>query len=319
VAISWDATGRVPAQCSYDDGLTVALRFSDASLVRSAAVDASAIGRSSALPLAPSGDANVLSIGIGVRTTATGLVHLPYRVATLSGSVLSGTIPVRLEGRGELSPELRTLLSLPYLGSGERSNSKDDAYFARAAVCLNATLASLARRPGSRVLDVGAGTGWAARHFAARGHWTVALDLSPDYLDTANHFLCLTDVSFDRVVADGDTLPFADRSFDLVFGSAVLHHAVSMPRLLRELGRMVAPGGRIVLVAESLRPIWQSEAAGLRQAANEIELGINEHCPTAVGYKLSCLRAGLRSVLQSCDSLLAAEPAGEAPPRGGRL
>jgi SAM-dependent methyltransferase len=53
--------------------------------------------------------------------------------------------------------------------------------------------------------------------------------------------------------ADAESLPFADRSFDLVLGHAVLHHLPDLERAFAEFHRVLRPGGRIVFAGEPSR------------------------------------------------------------------
>jgi SAM-dependent methyltransferase len=53
--------------------------------------------------------------------------------------------------------------------------------------------------------------------------------------------------------ADAESLPFADESFDLVLGHAVLHHLPNLDRAFAEFHRVLAPGGRIVFAGEPSR------------------------------------------------------------------
>ena len=53
--------------------------------------------------------------------------------------------------------------------------------------------------------------------------------------------------------ADAESLPFADESFDLVLGHAVLHHLPDLDRAFAEFRRVLRPGGRIVFAGEPSR------------------------------------------------------------------
>ena len=105
--------------------------------------------------------------------------------------------------------------------------------------------------PGARVLDVAAGTGLITRLLEARGHEVVALDLSAEMLTGARRRGATT------VLATAEALPFADATFDgLTFGYLLRY--VSDPLLtMRELARVVRPGGAIGMV-EFGRPrgVW---------------------------------------------------------------
>jgi ubiquinone/menaquinone biosynthesis C-methylase UbiE len=77
---------------------------------------------------------------------------------------------------------------------------------------------------GLRVLDYGCGHGMAAVVLARRGAHVTAFDLSPGYLEEARRRARANQVAIELVKADGEQLPFADSSFERVWGNAVLHH-----------------------------------------------------------------------------------------------
>jgi SAM-dependent methyltransferase len=103
----------------------------------------------------------------------------------------------------------------------------------------------LADVAGQRVLDLGCGHGMAAVVLARRGAQVTALDLSPGYLAEARRRCAANGVKAAFVQADGDRLPFADGSFDRIWGNAVLHH-LDLRTAGRELRRVLALGGRAV-------------------------------------------------------------------------
>jgi SAM-dependent methyltransferase len=107
--------------------------------------------------------------------------------------------------------------------------------------------AALARldRPPRRVLDIGTGTGKAARLVAARfpAAEVVGVDLSPAMVREARALLpsaLAARVRFD--VADAAALPFADAAFDLVV-------LLNMIPFAAELARVTVPGGRLVVAS----------------------------------------------------------------------
>ncbi len=107
-----------------------------------------------------------------------------------------------------------------------------------------------------RSLEIGAGTGYFSLNLARGGllHDVTCTDISPGMLSrlTANaRRLGLDDVT--AVQAEADALPFADGSFDLVLGHAVLHHLPDLDRAFAELHRVLSPAGRIVFAGEPSR------------------------------------------------------------------
>lgn len=95
---------------------------------------------------------------------------------------------------------------------------------------------------GRAVLDFGCGHGMAAVVLARAGARVTGLDLSHGYLCEARERARVNGVDAAFVRADGETLPFADRTFDAVWGNAILHH-LDLSRSAPELRRVLRPGG----------------------------------------------------------------------------
>ena len=96
--------------------------------------------------------------------------------------------------------------------------------------------------PGSRLLDIGCGTGLTLVLAARRGATPSGLDVSPGLLGIARERLP------DADLRDGDmeSLPFADASFDAVTGVNAFQFAGDPRRALAEAARVLRPGGRVV-------------------------------------------------------------------------
>jgi ubiquinone/menaquinone biosynthesis C-methylase UbiE len=105
-------------------------------------------------------------------------------------------------------------------------------------------------------LEIGSGTGYFSLNLVQLGviGKLTATDISPGMLDrlaTTAKALGLDDVT--TVVTEAETLPFADESFDLVLGHAVLHHIPDLDRAFAEFKRVLRPGGLIVFAGEPSR------------------------------------------------------------------
>jgi ubiquinone/menaquinone biosynthesis C-methylase UbiE len=105
--------------------------------------------------------------------------------------------------------------------------------------------------PGSRVLDVGCGTGSLAIA-AARGGASVVsgVDASPDMLDIARRKAKRAGVEAAFSLASAESLPWANASFDAVFNTIMFHHLPRPARLqcAREMRRVLQADGRLLVV-----------------------------------------------------------------------
>ncbi|HEY1186577.1 MAG TPA: class I SAM-dependent methyltransferase [Gemmata sp.] len=95
---------------------------------------------------------------------------------------------------------------------------------------------------GKRALDYGCGHGMAAVALARAGAAVTAFDLSPGYVNETRARAAANGVPVECLTADGEDLPFADASFDAVWGNAILHH-LDLARAGHELRRVLKPGG----------------------------------------------------------------------------
>jgi SAM-dependent methyltransferase len=102
--------------------------------------------------------------------------------------------------------------------------------------------------PGLNVLELGCGTGEFTRRVAPSGARVVALDLSGDLLAKAR---AKVGAAARFVRANAHVLPFADASFDVVYGCSILHH-LDVEVALREVWRVMRPGGRLVFSEPNL-------------------------------------------------------------------
>ena len=115
-----------------------------------------------------------------------------------------------------------------------------------------ATTEAVRAFPGERVLDLAAGTGTSSEPFADEGVRVVPCDFSFGMLQVGKNRR--PDLSF--TAGDATRLPFADESFDAVTISFGLRNVVDTVGALREMLRVVRPGGRIV-VCEFSSPTWK--------------------------------------------------------------
>ncbi len=97
--------------------------------------------------------------------------------------------------------------------------------------------------PGRRTVDVGCGEGRLARDLKQLGHHIIAVDSSPSLVAAAREF----DPSMDVRLADAAALPLEDASADLAVAFMSLQDMDEMPTAIREVARILEPGGRLCL------------------------------------------------------------------------
>jgi ubiquinone/menaquinone biosynthesis C-methylase UbiE len=192
--------------------------------------------------------------------------------------------------------------------------------------------------PGTRygrVLDVGAGTGFLLLNLWQEGmvQEAHALDISPGMLsvcvDNARQIGCDVQVR----VGDIEALPYPDGFFDLVVGHAVLHHIPDVRAALREVHRVLAPGGALFVageptlrgdrrarkvgrvthqavraVATVLPPLRPTPAGGPpsddERIANELQWEVDLHTFVPEMVSKLLLDVGFRSVRVETDELI---------------
>ena len=106
-----------------------------------------------------------------------------------------------------------------------------------------------------RSLEIGAGTGYFSLNLLQAGvvGEATCTDISPGMLRTLATNAQRLGLDVRTARADAESLPFADGSFDLVLGHAVLHHLPDLTKAFAEFHRVLAPGGRIVFAGEPSR------------------------------------------------------------------
>ena len=152
-----------------------------------------------------------------------------------------------------------------------RAASSYDRGFGRLVKeALPALLTGVAAGPGDRVLDLGSGTGLAAAAAARLGAEVVGVDFSPVMVAVAEQ----SHQGIDFRVGSVEELPFEEQVFDVAIANFALHHSGAPESVLREVHRVLAPGGRLGFT------VWAEpealEAFGLFFAAVEKHAGAVE-------------------------------------------
>ena len=118
------------------------------------------------------------------------------------------------------------------------------------------------------VLDVGSGTGNLVRRFLAHDVHVTATDLSTTLLDEVHGRFAATGRVTTTPLNGRDLHPLADDRFDVAASYSVLHHVPDYLALVREMARVVRPGGIVYIDHERSDESWTSAAyrAFLREA-----------------------------------------------------
>ena len=120
---------------------------------------------------------------------------------------------------------------------------------------LTKALGAEPRDPFADALEIGAGTGYFSLNLLQLGlaGRATATDISPGMLTRLERSAAELGLEVETVCAEAETLPFADASFDLVFGHAVLHHIPDLERAFAEFRRVLRPGGTVAFCGEPSR------------------------------------------------------------------
>lgn len=101
--------------------------------------------------------------------------------------------------------------------------------------------------PGDRVLEVCSGNGWAANRLSAAGYDVTAVDPSPGNVAAARSDASASGLTTRFHEGSATALPVPDGQFDLVYSQAALHRIADRPAALREIRRVLRPGGRVLI------------------------------------------------------------------------
>jgi SAM-dependent methyltransferase len=150
-------------------------------------------------------------------------------------------------------------------------------------------LAQLKIGPGTRLLDIGCGSGYAARMAAALGATVTGIDITPELLAIARERVPGADFRAGGM----DDLPFADGSFDAAVGFNAFPFADDPARAVAEAARVVRPGG--LVAATTFAEPERNESTALHLALEPLRAAQ----PAAAGhlpYSLS-VAGGLEQLL----------------------
>jgi SAM-dependent methyltransferase len=104
-------------------------------------------------------------------------------------------------------------------------------------------------------LEIGSGTGYFSLNLLQLGviERLTATDISPGMLERLAETAASLGLEAQTVATEAEQLPFADESFDIVFGHAVLHHIPDLDRAFAEFRRVLRPAGVVAFCGEPSR------------------------------------------------------------------
>jgi SAM-dependent methyltransferase len=186
--------------------------------------------------------------------------------------------------------------------------------------------------PGTRVLDVGCGSGLTLVLADRRGAIPSGLDISPGLLGIARERLPDAELR----ESDMESLPFGDAAFDAVVGVNAFQFAGDPRRALREAARVARPGGRVVaslfaapersqgtVVHEAMSalippdqaddhaPYALSAPGNLEAALADADLRVDSHGEVVCCWRYASLADAVRALLCSAGGARAIQAAGE--------
>lgn len=111
---------------------------------------------------------------------------------------------------------------------------------------------------GARLLEVGCGMGTDLLQFARGNAICTAVDLTPRSIAITRERFELYGEQGDFMIADSERLPFSENSFDVVYSNGVLHHTPDTAGAIREVHRVLKPGGvaKVMLYYKNSLNYW---------------------------------------------------------------
>ena len=140
---------------------------------------------------------------------------------------------------------------------------------------------------GKRVLDVGCGAGTDLVRFAKGGALVSGVDISPSAVALARQNFSQQSLEADLREADGEHLPYADGTFDLVFAHGVVQYTPNSRALVEECRRVLKPGGDAIFQVYN-RISWLNALSKVMKVPLE-----HEDAPVLGRYSASEFRAML--------------------------
>ena len=108
------------------------------------------------------------------------------------------------------------------------------------------SIAQFTRHGGKRVLEIGVGAGSDHLNWAKAGADLFGVDLTEKGIETTRKRLNLYDLKSNLQRIDAENLPFEDNYFDIVYSWGVIHHSEDTEQIIKEILRVLKPGGKFL-------------------------------------------------------------------------
>jgi ubiquinone/menaquinone biosynthesis C-methylase UbiE len=102
------------------------------------------------------------------------------------------------------------------------------------------------------VLEIGCGMGLHSELIARAGAKFTAIDISDTSIEATTRRLALRQLSANVTLMDARALDFPDASFDFVWSWGVIHHSAQTARIIKEIHRVLSPGGETRIMVYNL-------------------------------------------------------------------
>ena len=146
---------------------------------------------------------------------------------------------------------------------------------------------------GKAVLEVGCGAAVDLARFAKGGAIATGVDVAPSAIELAKANFAQQALHGDFHVANGEALPFADASFDLVYAHGVVQYTAAPQRMVDECRRVLKPGGLAIFQVYN-RVSWLNALSKVMKVGLE-----HDDAPVLLKYSISEFRrlvSGFREV-----------------------
>jgi ubiquinone/menaquinone biosynthesis C-methylase UbiE len=156
-------------------------------------------------------------------------------------------------------------------------------------------LAGVVRPEAGRALDVATGGGHTALWLARQGWQVTAADIAPAMLESAARLAAEEGFALETALQAAEAFPQADGSFDLVTCRVAAHHFSDREKFLREVHRVLRPGGYFLLIDGSV-PDGEPEAEEWIHRVEKLRDPSHGRFVSPAGWQALCGAAGLRVV-----------------------